>query len=100
MFKSNDMWLMELFGFVGPCAAFPHMFRHVSCHLSFKRCLSFSVPSVFTTHCLPAGSVLCLEVVAVEAVVVGAAVRLRLHPFHLHCQSINLQTIATGEKKC
>lgn len=41
-----------------------------------------------------------LEVVAVEAAVVEAAALLRRHHFHLRCQSINLQSFATGEKKC
>lgn len=48
-----------------------------------------------------AGSVRYLEVVAVEAAVVEAAALLRRrHHSHLCCQSINLQTFATGEKKC
>ncbi len=83
---------------VGPSAAFPYMFRHVICHLSSYLGSPSFVPSAFATRFLSAGSVPCLEVVA--AVVVEAAVQLPLHPSHLHCQSINLQTIATGEKKC
>lgn len=48
-----------------------------------------------------AGSVRYLEVVAVEAAVVEVAALLRRrHHSHLCCQSINLQTFATGEKKC
>lgn len=62
--------------------------------------LPFFVLTAFTSHSLSAGSVPCPEAVAVEAVVVEAAVQLPLHLFHLRCQSINLQTIAMEEKKC
>lgn len=77
------------------------MFRHADCHLRFCGVSLSSVPSAFTTLSLSfsAGSVPCLEVVA-EVGVVEVAALLPLHPSHLHCQSINLQTIATGEKKC
>lgn len=61
----------------------------------------FFCPAAFTAHCLSAGSVPCLVVVvAAEAVAVESAVLFPPHPFHLLCQSINLQTIATEEKKC
>lgn len=60
----------------------------------------FFCPAAFTAHCLSAGSAPCLVVAAAEAAVVEAAVPLPPHPFHLHCQSINLRTIAMEEKKC
>lgn len=87
------------------CLAFYCHIQSFSIHVKARQVLS-------TLHCchpftvplcpiLPvAGSVRCLEVVAVEAAVVEAAVLLRRHHSHLCCQSINLQTFATGEKKC
>lgn len=84
---------------LGLCVAFPHMFRHVNCHLSFSVVSLLLSFLFFTPHCLSAGSVPCLEVVAAGTVVEASAL-LPLHLFHLHCQSINLQTIVTGEKKC
>lgn len=63
----------------------------------------YPVPSGFLPPLvsLSAGSVPCLEVEAAAAAAeVEAAARLPRHLSHLHCQSINLQTIATGEKKC
>lgn len=63
----------------------------------------YCLPPFMDPFCLVqpvAGSVRYLEVVAVEAVVVEAAALLRRHRSHLRCQSINLQSFATGEKKC
>lgn len=81
------------------------MFGHVGPHLDLSESPPpFCCPAAFTAHCLSAGSVPCLAAAVVaaaaEAAAVGAAVPLPPHPFHLHCQSINLQTIATEEKKC
>lgn len=85
----------------GGSAPFSDMLRQANCHLSFSVVSPSSVH--LTNLSLSAGSVPCLEVeaVAVLVVVVGAAAALLpLHPSRLHCQSINSQTIATGEKKC
>lgn len=85
---------------LSPCVPFPLMSGHVNSPPHLQCILPFFVLTAFTSHCLSAGSAPCLEVVAVEAVVVEAAVQLPLHLFHLHYQSINLQTIAMEEKKC
>lgn len=74
------------------------MFRHAGPHPIFIISPAFFCPAAFTAHCLSAGSVPCL--VVAEAAAEEAAVPLPPHPFHLHCQSINLRTIATEEKKC